>query len=520
MLVNSSRQSRRASRQTAVHSASGRSASASQWEQEVRRIPKSPSYLISVAVCGALASAAMLCVAPGNAGAATAVNVQFDQGSMYSGTAAAPDTGTFWNQINTSNTNNGGTLSGSGLTASDGTTVTTIGFTLTGGDLFGGAPAFGSNNNGTDNSLLQNFVVGGPFPKADSTAESLTISGLDPGAAYNIYFYGSKNPGADSTLTIGSSTVATNGAVVNAATPFDAADQGHEWNVIDGVVANGSGSLVGYVGTGSDAGYAAINGFQILPGSPALTWDSSGYNPTAPTDGAGIWNTTSTNWSNGTADVAWNNSLDSGSPVSFGANNGTAGAVTLGANIQAGGLTFNPATSGQYTIVGSGSNTLELTGPSIVANTSATLAVNTIFDQGLTLTGNNAAALTLTGNNTFDAPINVISGTLWDSTNNGAGIDAGSANAPNITIGNNATLQVGPANTPSSLGFSANYNNAITLGGNGQPVGPSGALYTTSDNATFTFKGALTTENTGDTLISIYAANTTTPSAPSAYPTA
>ncbi|MGC8541619.1 MAG: hypothetical protein ACP5QA_13465 [Phycisphaerae bacterium] len=67
MLVNPSRQSRRASRQTAVHSASGRSPSASQWEREVRRIPKSPSYLISVAVCGALASAAMLCVASGNA---------------------------------------------------------------------------------------------------------------------------------------------------------------------------------------------------------------------------------------------------------------------------------------------------------------------------------------------------------------------------------------------------------------------------------------------------------------------
>ena len=67
MLVNPNRQSRRASRQTAAHSASGRSPSASHWEQEVRRIPKSPSYLISVAVCGALASAAMLCVASGNA---------------------------------------------------------------------------------------------------------------------------------------------------------------------------------------------------------------------------------------------------------------------------------------------------------------------------------------------------------------------------------------------------------------------------------------------------------------------
>ncbi len=170
--------------------------------------------------------------------------------------------------------NNSGTVSGANLTASDGVTATTIGFTITGGDLFGSAPNFAFNNNGTNNNLLENFVVGGPFSQSDSTAESLTISGLTPGVTYDIYFYGSKNPGADSTLTIGSTTVATDGAVVNTATPFDSADQGHEWNVIDGLVANGSGNLVGYVGTGSDAGYAAINGFQVVavpePGSAGL----------------------------------------------------------------------------------------------------------------------------------------------------------------------------------------------------------------------------------------------------------
>ncbi len=228
--------------------------------------------LLSAAAIAAVAGSTILA-------AATVVNVQFDvphQGvsQVYTGTAAAPETGTFWNQINTSNTNNSGTVSGANLTASDGVTATTIGFTITGSDLYGSAPNFAFNNNGTNNNLLENFVVGGPFSKSDSTAESLTISGLTPGATYDIYFYGSKNPGADSTLTIGSTTVATDGAVVNTATPFDSADQGHEWNVIDGLVANGSGNLVGYVGTGSDAGYAAINGFQVVavpePGSAGL----------------------------------------------------------------------------------------------------------------------------------------------------------------------------------------------------------------------------------------------------------
>ena len=232
-------------------------------------------------VSGLLSAAAIAAVAGvSSLAAATVVNVQFDQpqssvSQVYTGTAAGPGTGTFWNQINTSNTNNGGTVAGSGLMASDGTTVTTIGFTLTGGDLFGSAPSFTFNNNGTNNNLLENAVVGGPFSTGDKTAESLTISGLTPGATYDVYFYGAINNGDAGTLTFGSSTVATDGNVVNAATPFDAADQGHEWNVIDGLVANGGGDIVGNVGTTSSAAYAPVNGFQVVsavpePGSAGL----------------------------------------------------------------------------------------------------------------------------------------------------------------------------------------------------------------------------------------------------------
>ena len=82
---------------------------------------------------GLLSAAAVTAAMGGTSlAAATVVNVQFDvphQGvsQVYTGTAAAPDTGTFWNQINTSNTNNSGTVSGANLTASDGVTATTIG---------------------------------------------------------------------------------------------------------------------------------------------------------------------------------------------------------------------------------------------------------------------------------------------------------------------------------------------------------------------------------------------------------
>ena len=223
--------------------------------------------------------------------AATAVNVQFDQpqnsvSQVYTGTAAAPDKGTFWNQINTAVTANNGTVTGSALEASDGRTTTTIGFTLSGSDLYGAKPSFAFNNNGTSNKLLENFVVGGPFPKGDKTAETLTIRGLTPGAKYDIYFYGSKNAGADSTLTIGTTTVATDGrpakdshrwrasstgefVATNSkpaakASVFGTANKGHTWNVIMGVVADSKGELIGKIGTGSDAAYAAVNGFQVV----------------------------------------------------------------------------------------------------------------------------------------------------------------------------------------------------------------------------------------------------------------
>src|SRR5215212_1823238 len=48
-----------------------------------------------------------------------------------------------------------------------------------------------------------------------------------------------------------------------------------------------------------------------------LTWDASGANPAAPTDGSGNWNTTTdANWSNGVSDSAWVNGDVAASGVS------------------------------------------------------------------------------------------------------------------------------------------------------------------------------------------------------------
>lgn len=74
-------------------------------------------------------------------------------------------------------------------------------------------------------------------------------------------------------------------------------------------------------------------------------WDP-GSTPATPSGGAGTWNTANTNWSNGTSDVVWPNVAANDDKAIFG---GTAGAVTLGSSLTAGGLVFN--TSG-YSLTG------------------------------------------------------------------------------------------------------------------------------------------------------------------------
>lgn len=76
-------------------------------------------------------------------------------------------------------------------------------------------------------------------------------------------------------------------------------------------------------------------------------WDP-GLTPGTPSGGTGTWNTTNTNWSNGSSDVAWPNVAANDDKAVFG---GSAGTVALGASLTAGGLVFN--TSG-YTLSGSG----------------------------------------------------------------------------------------------------------------------------------------------------------------------
>ena len=115
-------------------------------------------------------------------------------------------------------------------------------------------------------------------------------------------------------------------------------------------------------------------------------------------DGGGTWDTISSNWWNGTASVPWNNAAND--VATFGNINGAAGTVTLGTGITVGGITFNLATAGSYTIAG---DTLTLGGATtpITANVNGT--ISSVIAGPAVLVKQGPGTLTLTGLNTFNA---------------------------------------------------------------------------------------------------------------------
>ncbi len=226
-----------------------------------------------------------------------------------------------------------------------------------------------------------------------------------------------------------------------------------------------------------------------------LTWDSSGSSPTAPVDGAGTWNTTGINWSNGTTDSVWNNTADSSYIASFGsyvpgsANN--AGTVTLGSNITAGGLLANAAYAGTtYTIAGSGSYGLTLTGPSVVVNASLTLSANTTFQEGLNLTGGSGMQLAISGTNTNTVGTTVGSGVTLAMTNlNGltnANFGAPLGTGP-VTVNSGGILNISGGDSTGTIA------NSLAISGSAG----GGALTLAGLNDTFNVTGPITLSNGG-----------------------
>jgi hypothetical protein len=181
---------------------------------------------------------------------AQTVNLNFNSvDAIYTGTGAAPDTGTYWNSVQWAR-NSGFPSSGYGQTASsllesDGHTSSSITVSLY--DAGGYNPYNSANHAAFADPLLSDEFYGG--------GSTIAITGLTPGGNYDLYLY-SENGGHNSdntTFTFGTSLTAVNNATGDLAfTPGV--------NYVEfALTADGSGDI-----TGSYSGIApGIDGLQI-----------------------------------------------------------------------------------------------------------------------------------------------------------------------------------------------------------------------------------------------------------------
>jgi hypothetical protein len=193
-------------------------------------------------------------------------------GVTYTGTGAAPDSGTFWNGFvdpATSVTN---------LKASDGTTTTTVGFSFANasnihyiGGVSNTAPdllfdyLYESNRN-----IGANLDVPSPV--------TFSISGLTPGGEYDLYLYAINGGAAliNTAFTIG----ATTQYVTYDSQPFNNGGPsgfvaGQNYTLFSDLAANGLGVISGSFSSADQDNYGVLNGFQIVqlvpePGSIML----------------------------------------------------------------------------------------------------------------------------------------------------------------------------------------------------------------------------------------------------------
>jgi len=188
----------------------------------------------------------------------------------------------------------------------------------------------------------------------------------------------------------------------------------------------------------------------------SVTYDAN-TTTTAAQDGAGAgWNTTNTNFWNGTADVAWPNTTSDTAVFGAGTGAGAAGTVTVG-TVTTNNITFNAPGSGNYTLAG-GTITLGGTTPTITSIPNATISAVLAGTSGLavTSTGTATGTLTLSGANTYSGTT-----TITTAANGVTGITVANASALGTS-----SVQVNGSNQFSSglvVNAGLTITNALTL---------------------------------------------------------
>jgi len=159
--------------------------------------------------------------------------------------------------------------------------------------------------------------------------------------------------------------------------------------------------------------------FMRITSAANLTWDVTGGDATAITDGPGTWDVTAGNiiWNDGTTpNIVWPN-VNTNIAVFGGGTSGVAGTVTVSGTRITQGLTFNTPFSGNYTLTG-GTINISSAAPAIVVNADA--SVNSIISLSGPLTFSGTNTITLGGTSTFTANALLTGNAKVKLTTNGA----------------------------------------------------------------------------------------------------
>jgi outer membrane autotransporter protein len=217
--------------------------------------------------------------------------------------------------------------------------------------------------------------------------------------------------------------------------------------------------------------------------SAQLYWSGAGLNPA--TAGSGTWDNANMQWSStfpGYTAATWDNNI-----ANF---NGTGGGtVTIGANISVNAINFG-ANAGAFTLLNSGSQTIDIFGAGITNNSANTQTISNSGAGRVTSFHNSATAANATISNSgmFSATNFLDSATAANATINNSGSTAttrfnGTATAANATITNSGS------NSSTFFNNSATAANA-TISNSGSNSSTNFLDSATAANATITNSGS------------------------------
>ncbi|TAE92525.1 MAG: hypothetical protein EAZ81_02730, partial [Verrucomicrobia bacterium] len=194
----------------------------------------------------------------------------------------------------------------------------------------------------------------------------------------------------------------------------------------------------------------------------SLTWDGANTVTTGAQGGTGTWNTTTSNWWNGSNNVLWPTSGTNNDAVFA----GTAGTVT----IATGGVTVNDMTFNTTGYALSGAAiTLNGTTPTISTGTNITATISSTISGSSGLTKDGAGILRLGGANNFTGGTTLTNGTIVVGNSGALSsgtllLNGGILTSANISSGNEPTIT--NAITANGGNISGGANTLFRVNGN------------------------------------------------------